>query len=442
MASNPNKLSQFWQELKRRRVVHVAIVYATAAIVIIDLVNNVTGPLRLPEWTPTLIIVILAIGFPLAIIFSWIFDVTPEGIEKTRPAGKDTKSEMQARSNGWKIASYISLVVIAGLLLFNLFGRDGSRKIDKALEKSIAILPVRNISKDPGQDPMCTGLTIEIINQLYKIKSFDKVVSPQTVLNYLNSDKSTTQIAEELGVNFILDLSYTKVGEEFKVTTFLIEPGDDRTIWQYDYNRKYEEIISLPSEIAIEIAGMLQTFISGDEKERIERISTTNLEAYELIQSVIYHFFQLGDPNFHYKDSILKAIELDSMYANAYAVMALFSTFSSAGLGGELAKFDLNDAFIYNPKALALDPENIPALIVQAIIEQWINWNYVASEADFQRAFSLAPNTRDEYLIGSYVEFLIKMGRFEDALSNVHRLENGNYREMYIYAALKQHEKA
>jgi len=442
MAPNPNKLSQFWQELKRRRVVHVTIVYATAAVVIIDLVNNVTSPLRLPEWTPTLVIVILAIGFPMAIIFSWIFDVTPEGIEKTRPAGKKSEAKSQTKSNGWKIASYISIAVIIGLVLFNLLGRGGSSRIDETLEKSIAILPVRNISGDPNQESMCTGLTIEIINQLYKIKSFDKVVPPQTVLKYRNSEKSNRQIAEELGVNYILDLSYRKVGPEFTVITFLVEPKEDRPLWQDDYHQRYEEIISMSSEIALKIAGKLQAFISGEEKERIEKPSTSNLEAYELIQSVIYHFFQSPDPDFNYKESILKAIELDSTYANAYAVMALFSTFSSTGAGGQLGKFDLNDAFIYNPKALELDPENIPAILVQAIIEQWINWNYVAAETQYRKALKLSPNTRDQYLIGSYIEFLMKMGRFEDALSYVGRLDQGDPREMLIYAALGQVEKA
>lgn len=420
----------------------MTIVYATAAMVLIDLVNNVTTPLRLPEWTPTLIIVILAIGFPLAIIFSWIFDVTPEGIEKTKPAGSDTETHNQSRSNGWKVASIISIFVIIGLVLYNLLGKEDSDRTGKAREYSIAILPVRNISADSGQDAMCTGLTIEIINQLYKIKSFDKVVPPQTVLKYRNSDKSARQIAEELGVNYILDLSYMKVGPDFKVTTFLVEPSEDRTLWQDDYNQKYEEIISMPSEIALQIAGKLQAFISGDERERIEKISTSNLEAYELIQSVIYHFFESPDPDYPIKESILKAIELDSTYANAYAVMALFSTFSSAGSGGELGKFNLNDAFIYNSRALELDPENIAAILVQAIIEEWINWNYVASEAQFRKAFSLAPNTSDQYLIGSYIEFLIKMERFEDALTYVDLLEQRDPREMLIYAAFGQTEKA
>ena len=107
MQDTPNKLSQFWQELKRRRVIHVIIVYATVAFVIIELVNNVFEPLRLPEWTPTLVILILAIGFPIVLIFSWIFDVTPEGIEKTKPSNYVKKGDKAATPNSWRIATYV-----------------------------------------------------------------------------------------------------------------------------------------------------------------------------------------------------------------------------------------------------------------------------------------------------------------------------------------------
>ena len=119
MSQKPNKLSRFWQELKRRRVIHVIIVYATAAYVIIELINNVTEPLNLPEWTPTLIIIILFVGFPLAIIFSWIFDVTPEGIEKTKPSKEINKGEKVLVPNSWRIATYVSVMIIIGLIAFN-----------------------------------------------------------------------------------------------------------------------------------------------------------------------------------------------------------------------------------------------------------------------------------------------------------------------------------
>ena len=163
MSSNPNKLSQFWQELKRRRVIHVIIVYATAAFVIIELVNNIFEPLRLHEWTPTLVILILAIGFPIALIFSWIFDVTPEGIEKTKPAKEIQKGERFRIPNGWRIATYVSGVIIIVLLTLNLFANRRRLKIDESLEKSVAVLPFENWSYEKEFSHLGNAIANEII---------------------------------------------------------------------------------------------------------------------------------------------------------------------------------------------------------------------------------------------------------------------------------------
>ena len=115
MSANPNKFSKFWQELKRRRVVHVIIVYATAAFVIIELVNNITEPLRLPEWTPTFAIIVLVIGFPLALIFSWIFDVTPEGIARTKPVEEVQDIDAADKQNNKKRRIYWGRVINLGI---------------------------------------------------------------------------------------------------------------------------------------------------------------------------------------------------------------------------------------------------------------------------------------------------------------------------------------
>ena len=149
MAGIPKSLSQFWQELKRRKVVHVITVYAGAAFVIIELINNITEPLRLPGWTLTLVIVLLLIGFPVAVIFSWIYDIHPEaGIHKTEPVHNLDPEEIQKSSNNWKIASYISFVVIVGLALLNLLPRGEKSAI---LERSIAILPFPKRQPRPGE---------------------------------------------------------------------------------------------------------------------------------------------------------------------------------------------------------------------------------------------------------------------------------------------------
>ena len=122
MPTNPNKLSQFWQELKRRRVVHVITVYASASFVIIELVNNLSEPLGLSSKLATIVVVVMAIGFPLAVILAWIYDLTPEGIEKTKTAEETEGDEITKVPNAWRIATYVSFVVIAGLLTLNIVG--------------------------------------------------------------------------------------------------------------------------------------------------------------------------------------------------------------------------------------------------------------------------------------------------------------------------------
>jgi len=159
MSGNPNRLIRFWQELKRRRVIHVIIVYATAAFVLIELVGNIYETLKLPDWTPALTLIILMIGFPLAVIFSWIFDVTPEGIEKTKPSRELLKSEKTTTPNSWRVATYVSGVVILGLLALNNFGGKKGAKINESLDKSIAVIPFLNFSVDADLEFMCLGLT-------------------------------------------------------------------------------------------------------------------------------------------------------------------------------------------------------------------------------------------------------------------------------------------
>ena len=124
MPQPSNKISQFWQELKRRKVVRVITVYAAAAFVILELLSIIIEPLRLPEWTLQFAIVFLCIGFIIAVILSWIYDVHPEGgIVKTEPAHKTKAEDVPQSSNNWKIASYISFVVIVVLIVFNIVSR-------------------------------------------------------------------------------------------------------------------------------------------------------------------------------------------------------------------------------------------------------------------------------------------------------------------------------
>jgi len=280
----PNKLSHFWQELKRRKVIHVITVYAGVAFVIIELVNNVTEPLRLPDWTPTPVITLLLIGFPVAVIFSWIYDIHPEeGVIKTKPSREIPKEERSHTPNSWRIATFVSVVIIVGLIIWNIVGGKKQTGIDRSLANSIAVLPFQNYSTEPNQEAMCLGLTDEIISHLDRIESFDKVVSLTPVLKYRTPDKTISEIATELGVNYVLEGVYKKIDDELAVSAQLIEPSYDRHIWQQDYNRPYTDIMEIQSDIALQIGDHINAFITKEDIERIKKIPTTSQDEDETL---------------------------------------------------------------------------------------------------------------------------------------------------------------
>ena len=176
----------------------VITVYAAAAIVIIELINNVNEPLRLPEWTPTLVIILLIIGFIITVIVSWIYDIHPEGgIVKTEPAHKVKIEEIPKSSSNWKIASYISFVVIVGLIVFNIVPRIHRSEVKEILDKSIAVLPLRNESSDQENAYFINGLMESILDNLSKIEEL-RVISRNSVEQYRHNPKPTPTVAEEM----------------------------------------------------------------------------------------------------------------------------------------------------------------------------------------------------------------------------------------------------
>ncbi len=417
-----NNLSQFWQELKRRKVVRVVSVYAAAAFVILELVSIVVEPLKLPEWFLTMVIVLLCIGFIIAIILSWIFDVTPDGFERTKPSKELPKGDKTLVPNSWRIATYLSMVVILGLLAYNLFGGKNRFKIDESLAKSIAVLPFHNFSTDPDQEYMCDGLTDEIINHLYKIKSFDKVVSLNSVLTYKGSNKKSPQIADELKVNYILQGTYKKIGEQLRVTAQLIEADSDTHLWQNEYDQAYEEIISLQSDIALQIADHLKAFLSVSEKENIQKTTTTNQEAYELLQTGLYlNNTRRFDANSQVFDFALEAIRLDPDYADAHASAGLMVLWDGIYSGETDIQHAAMAALPYFEKALELDQYNASAHNAMAFINFYARWDYVRAEKEFLRSLDLEPNNSG-FDDGS-VEFSLQMGQIEYVLKHIDKVQ-------------------
>jgi len=321
----PNKLSQFWQDLKRRNVIRVVTVYTGAAFVMIELVNNITEPLRLPEWTPTFVIVLLAIGFPVVIIFSWIYDVHPKGgLVKTEPVEKVKAEETPKSSNSWKIASYISFVVIVGLIVLNVLPRSGKKEI---IDKSIAVLPFKSLSDDPDKQYQADGVMDAILLHLSKIEDL-RVMSRTSVEQYRDTKKTVPEICDELGVAYLLEGSFQKSGDQIRLIVQLIQAGVEEHVWANNYDREWKDIFTVQSEVAQAIAGELKAMITPDEKLLIEKIPTSSLTAYDFYQRgrEEHEQYWLDPTN---RDAIEraeelynKALEYDPEFALAYTGLA------------------------------------------------------------------------------------------------------------------------
>ena len=197
MFSDHNKLSQFWQELKRRRVVHVVTLYASASFVIIELINNLGEPLNLPTNLLTIVVIVLAIGFPLAIILSWLYDVTSEGVEKTKPLEEVKEGEKTVVPNAWKIATYISFVVIVGLVTFNIV--SGTEKLRAGAIQSLVVLPFDNFTGDETLKYYVAGMHDGLIGDIQKISAL-RVISKTSSKAIEDSGMSIPEIASELEV--------------------------------------------------------------------------------------------------------------------------------------------------------------------------------------------------------------------------------------------------
>jgi TolB-like protein/tetratricopeptide (TPR) repeat protein len=334
MAHKTSSFERFWKELKRRKVIHVITVYAAVAFVILQLVDMVSQPLHFPDWTQGFIIVLLCIGFIIAIFLSWVYDITPSGVRKTKPlsAAKHTDHATTPASSGWKIATYVSGVIIVALVAFNFISRRNLNSDITKLEKSIAVLPFYNDSPSDSTTYFINGLMEEILNNLHKIRAFSKVLARSSVEQYRGSVRPTIQqIGKELDVNFIVEGSGQKYGNTFHLRVQLIETKNGNHLWAESYEKEIREtkdIIETQSQIAQAIAAELKATITPEEKRVIEKTPTTSLTAYDFYQRGREELTKVWSYGFDHKtvkraETLFhKALEYDSTFAQAYVGLA------------------------------------------------------------------------------------------------------------------------
>jgi TolB-like protein/Tfp pilus assembly protein PilF len=405
----------FFSELKRRNVYKVAVAYAVVGWVIAQIATQIFPFLEIPNWVVRLVIVLIAIGFPVALVIAWAFEATPEGIKRTEDVDL-AASARQPRKHAW------ILVVIAGAALsVGLFfiGRYTGRNTVSASElpaKSIAVLPFDNLSRDPDNAYFAEGVQDEILTRLAKVADL-KVISRTSTQRFKSAPDNLPQIAKQLGVMHILEGSVQKANDQVRVNVQLINAMSDAHLWADTYDRKLTDIFAVESDIAKTIADTLQAKITGSEKQMMAAQPTSNTEAYELYHKGRSLWEKRSGDNIPKAIAFYKqAIERDPNYALAYAGLASAYIILPFWAGADRldAYSKAEDAAL---KALHLDSNLAEGHLALGKVYFW-KIDLAASLREYQRATELKPNDAGaHHWLGN--DALAALGRFEEAIAEV-----------------------
>src|SRR5213594_2517172 len=311
----------FFGELKRRNVYKVAVAYAIVGWLLVQIATQVFPFLEIPNWVVRLVIALVVIGFPIALVIAWAFELTPEGIKRTEDVDL-AASARQPRKHAW-----IFIVILGAAFSIGLFfiGRYTGRNTASASElpaKSIAVLPFDNLSRDPDNAYFAEGVQDEILTRLAKVADL-KVISRTSTQHFKSAPENLRDIAKQLGVTNILEGSVQKAADQVRVNVQLINAMTDAHVWADTYDRKLTDIFAVESEIAKTIAETLQARLTRSEKSSIAKAPTVNPEAYELyLKGRFFWNKRTGADLLKSIDYFKQAIAKDPNYALAYVGLA------------------------------------------------------------------------------------------------------------------------
>src|SRR5262245_30222130 len=401
-------MSGFFEELQRRKVYRVAAAYIVAAGFLIQIASAAFPAWELPNWSLRLVIASLLIGFPIALLLAWAYDITAKGIQVTPQT-----PETHRRRNLFSLIPFGVLVYSAAG--FFLLPRAVSQKIDK----SIAVLPFQNLSSDPDNAYFADGVQDEILTRLAKIGDL-KVIARSSTQRYESSGEDPREIGKQLGVAHVLEGSVQKAADNVRVRVQLINAATATHLWAESYDRKLTDIFAVESEIATKVAGALRARLTRPEQNALSGRPTENTEAYQLY--LLGRFFWSKRTATDFEKAIEyfnQAIEKDRNYALAYAGLAdayvLLSAYSEARPSDTVPA-----AKAAALKALELDPTLGEAHAALGMALFAYDLKFAEARREFQRAIELNPNYATAHQW--YAECgLIVLGKFDDAVAEMKR---------------------
>jgi adenylate cyclase len=374
-------ITRFYQELKRRKVIRVAIVYTVVAWLIVEVASVLFPGLLLPEWSVRLVIGLAIIGFPIALVLAWAIELTPDG-----PRAETATQEMPV----------------------DQAAAEPDKASDTGSYNSVAVLPFVNLSNDPDNEYFSDGMSEELLNLLCKLPQLT-VASRTSSFSFKGKDVDMGTVAKQLNVDIILEGSVRRSKERVRITAQLIDARSDRHLWSETYDRELKDVFAVQDEIAHNIVEALELSLSPAEQRCMsQRCETKDMEAYDFYLRGRY-FVERGDIDSGQK-MFESAIELDENYALAWAGVADCHSWRCMWFEGSSASKQKADE--YSLRALQLAPDQAEAHASRCYALS-TNGKYEESEAEFKAAIKLDPQLYEAYYYAGRTYFA--QGQFRQA---------------------------
>ncbi len=411
-------------ELRRRNVPRMAVLYVVAAWLILQVAEVLIDLAKLPDWIGTTTLALLAVGFPIALIFSWFYEITPEGISLE----KDVEpGESITHVTGRRLDFIVISLLCAGLILFAY----DKWWIGPPPAKSIAVLAFQDMSQDKDQEYLSDGIAEELLNLLARIPEL-RVISRSSAFSYKGKDIKLAQVAEELNVAHILEGSVRKAGNRVRITAQLIEARTDTHLWSQTYDRTLDDIFAIQDEIAATVVEQLKITMLG----AVPKVQETDPEAYTLSLQA-HHLLGRGTPEGTELSIALyqQALVLDPGYASAW--MGLADNYVSQVQMRTLS-VDEGSALVLaaTEKALLINPDYAYAVSGLGWIEMIYNNDLAAAARHYTRALELEP--ANTIIIANAASLMYTLGRLEQASALYKHAISRNPLSYTVYANLTQ----
>lgn len=411
MPQQKSRISKFWQELRRRRVIHVITVYASAAYVIIELAGNLTEPLNLPAGFSTVVIIVLAAGFLPAIILSWIYDLTSGKLKKTGSLEELKEAEEPRVPSAWKIATYISFMIIIGLVVFNIVDRGNVLK--PGMIQSLAVLPFDNFTGDDQLDYVAAGLQTSLIGDMGKLGAL-RVIGKTSSSIFQNSNKSASEIARELNVEALVEPAVMCYGDSvcLQIKLITLYP-EERQLFVEEYKVDRSQVLNLYNQITKQIAKEMMVELTPEQERLLTKSRTVDRNALdEYLKARLYWDDMSRESLDKALEYLNMALEKEPDWAPLYAGLANVWIVIQQ-LGYETPAVAAPKIYKNLNKAIELDPELPDAHYLSGLIAHVMEWDWEKAESEFIKALAINPSDALSRIF--YAQLLCVLQRNDEA---------------------------